>query len=506
MDSHQVPRRALYWALAVLAGPFVGLLLILALIGEIALDTAALAAVVAVAALWVPVRRHLSGLALFVGRLNRIDANSAPERLHLESPLASRRLASAFADSTAALHRKLGDLAASGASAETVLDNLPDPVIAIDGERRIVRASQGTTAILGVDPVGADLVAAVRDPGVLEAAERVIATGDPEEVDFRIAGSDLELAARIAALPEPAPDGTLALIAVTDVTAIRRHARTRADFVANASHELRTPISVLLGCIETLRGPARQDMAASARFLEMMNAHAERMSRLVNDLLSLSSIELNEHSPPSETVPLSSVIPPVVDSLQFAAQSTCRSTAISPNRPSSATVDSLQFAAQSRRIDMSIDGDIAEPSVIGDRDELTQLFQNLIDNAIKYGAEGSSVRIAIGGGTMPSPADRTQGIDTVRIAVKDEGEGIPPEHLQRLTERFYRVDTARSREMGGTGLGLAIVKHIVNRHRGGLAIESELGVGSVFTVSLPRAPVERDRSPSSGEAAAVIES
>ena len=463
MDSQQLPRRALYWALAVLAGPFVGLLLILALIGEIALDTAALAAVVAVAALWVPVRRHLSGLALFVGRLNRIDANSAPERLHLESPLASRRLASAFADSTAALHQRLGDLAASGASAETVLDNLPDPVIAIDGERRIVRASQGTTAILGVDPVGADLVAAVRDPGVLEAAERVIATGDPEEADFRIAGSDLELAARIAALPEPAPDGTVALIAVSDVTAIRRHGRTRADFVANASHELRTPISVLLGCIETLRGPARQDAAASERFLEMMNAQAERMSRLVNDLLSLSRIELNEHSPPSATVPLSSVIPPVVDS--------------------------LQFAAQSRRIDMSIDGDIAEPSVIGDRDELTQLFQNLIDNAIKYGAEGSSVRIAIDDGTMPSPTDRTQGIDIVRIAVKDEGEGIPPEHLQRLTERFYRVDTARSREMGGTGLGLAIVKHIVNRHRGGLAIESELGVGSVFTVSLPRAPI-----------------
>ena len=480
MDSHQVPRRALCWALAVLAGPFVGLLLILALIGEIALDTAALAGVVAVAALWVPVRRHLSGLALFVGRLNRIDANSAPERLYLESPLASRRLASAFADSTAALHRKLGDLAARGASAETVLDNLPDPVIAIDGERRIVRASQGTTAILGVDPVGADLVAAVRDPGVLEAAERVIATGDPEEADFRIAGSDLELAARIAALPEPAPDGTVALIAVSDVTAIRRHGRTRTDFVANASHELRTPISVLLGCIETLRGPARQDMAASDRFLEMMNAQAERMSRLVNDLLSLSRIELNEHLPPSATVPLSSVIPPVVDS--------------------------LQFAAQSRRIDISIDGDIAEPSVIGDRDELTQLFQNLIDNAIKYGAEGSTVRIAIGDGTMPSPADRTQGIDAVRIAVKDEGEGIPPEHLQRLTERFYRVDTARSREMGGTGLGLAIVKHIVNRHRGGLVIESELGVGNVFTVSLPRAPVERDRSAGSGEAAAVIKS
>ena len=478
MDSHQLPKRALYWALAVLAGPFVGVLLVLALIGELALDTAAIAAVVAVAALWVPVRRHLSGLALFVGRLNRIDAGSAPERLHLESPLASRRLASAFADSTAALHQRLGDLAASGASAETVLDNLPDPVIAIDGERRIVRASRGTTAILGVDPVGADLVAALRDPAVLEAAERVIATGEPEEVDFRIAGSDLELAARIAALPEPAPDGAVALIAVSDVTAIRSHGRTRADFVANASHELRTPISVLLGCIETLRGPARQDKAASDRFLEMMSVQAERMSRLVDDLLSLSRIELNEHFPPSSTIPLSTVIPPVVDS--------------------------LQFAAQSRRIDVSIDSEIAASNVIGDRDELTQLFQNLIDNAIKYGAEGSSVRIAIDAATLEDSGDRSQGIDAIRIAVSDEGDGIPAEHLQRLTERFYRVDTARSREMGGTGLGLAIVKHIVNRHRGGLAIESEPGVGSVFTVSLPRAPADGNPASPPDEAAAVI--
>ena len=476
MDSHPVPRRALYWALAVLAGPFVGVLLVLVLAGEVALGAAAVAAIVATAALWAPVRRHLSGLARVADRLNRLDAGGAPERLHLESPLVSRRLASAFADSTAALHQRLGDLAASSASAEIVLDNLPDPVIAIDGARRIVRASRGTTAILGADPVGADLVAALRDPGVLEAAERVIATGAAEEIDFHIAGSDLEFAARIAALPEPAPDGTVALIAVTDVTAIRRHGRTRADFVANASHELRTPISVLLGCIETLRGPAREDKAASDRFLEMMGAQAERMNRLVNDLLSLSKIELNEHFPPSTTVSLASVIAPVVDS--------------------------LQFAAESRRIEISIESAIAEPAVIGDRDELTQLFQNLIDNAIKYGAEGSSIGIAIGGGTLESPGDRAQEIDAVRIAIEDRGEGIPAEHLRRLTERFYRVDTARSREMGGTGLGLAIVKHIVNRHRGGLDIESELGVGSVFAVSLPRAPAGTEPA----EMSAVIKS
>ncbi len=478
MDSDPVPKRALFWAIAVLAGPFAGVLLVLVLAGELGLGWAAAGAVAAAAALWLPVRRHLSDLSRVAGRLNRLDAGSAPERLHLESPLVSRRLASAFADSTAALHQRLGDLARRSASADTVLDSLPEPVIAIDGERRIVRASRSTTALLGVDPAGADLVAALRDPGVLEAAERVIASGAPEEIDFHLAGSDLELAARIAALPEPAPDGTLALIAVTDVTAIRRHGRTRADFVANASHELRTPLSVLLGCIETLRGPARDDQAAFDRFLEMMGTQTERMSRLVNDLLSLSKIELNEHFPPSATVSLSSVIP--------------------------AVVDSLQFAAESRRIAVSIDSDIAEPGVIGERDELTQLFQNLIDNAIKYGAEGSSVRIAIGGATLDGPGGGARETDAVRIAVSDQGEGIPAEHLRRLTERFYRVDTARSREMGGTGLGLAIVKHIVNRHRGELAIESELGVGSVFTVSLPRALPDSDAPAPTDEDGAVI--
>ena len=470
MDLHPVPRRALFWALAVLAGPFVGVLLALVLAGELGLGAAALAAAVGTAALWLPVARLLSGLARIADRLDRLDAGGAPERLHLDSPLVPRRLASSLADSTAALHQRLGGLAARGDSAEAVLDNLPDPVIAIDGARRIVRASLGTTAILGADPVGADLVAALRDPGVLEAAERVIATGDPEEAEFHLAGTDREFAARIAALPEPAPDGTVALIAVTDVTAIRRHGRTRADFVANASHELRTPISVLLGCMETLRGPAREDRAASERFIEMMGAQTERMGRLVDDLLSLSRIELNEHLPPSAAVSLSTVIPPVVES--------------------------LQFAAESRRIAVSVDGALAEPGVIGDRDELTQLFENLIDNAIKYGAEGSSVRIAVGGGRLADPADRSGEIDAVRVAIRDQGEGIPAEHLRRLTERFYRVDTARSREMGGTGLGLAIVKHIVNRHRGDLAIESELGVGSVFTVSLPSA--------GSGRASAVI--
>ncbi len=475
MDDFPLPRRALYRALAVLAAPFAGILLVLALAGELAPGWAAVAAGAAAAALWLPVRRHLSALTRLAARLDAEGTAGEEARRPLESPLVPRRLAASFADAEAAYRGRLRGLAARAASAESVLDNLPDPVIAIDRTRRIVRATRGTTAVLGgdpadVEPTGADLVTVLRDPGVLEAVERIAADGGAEEVDFLLPGSGREFAARIAALPEPAPDGAVAVVAVTDVTEARRHGRMRADFVANASHELGTPISVLLGCIETLRGAARDDPEASERFLGMMGEQTERMRRLVDDLLSLSRIELNEHNPPSARVSLAAMIPPVVDA--------------------------LQFAARSRGIEVTVDGDLAGSAVVGDGDELTQLFQNLIDNAIKYGAEGSTVRIAIGGG-------RLDGADAVSVAVSDEGEGIPAEHLQRLTERFYRVDTARSREMGGTGLGLAIVKHIVNRHRGALDIESEPAKGSVFTVSLPCAPAEAGTG---RNAAPVIES
>jgi two-component system phosphate regulon sensor histidine kinase PhoR len=232
----------------------------------------------------------------------------------------------------------------------------------------------------------------------------------------------------------------------------------RADFIANASHELRTPLTTLTGFIETLRGPARDDAEARERFLAIMHQQAARMTRLVEDLLSLSRIELNEHVMPQGLVALDSLLRHLADALE------------------------LRAAERGMRIRLDLPP--ALPEVLGDRDELAQVFQNLVDNGIKYGRAGSDITVTAATGVRPSYSSDAGGNPFVSVAVRDCGEGIAREHLPRLTERFYRVDTARSREMGGTGLGLAIVKHILNHHRGFLEIESTLGAGSAFTVFL----------------------
>ena len=217
----------------------------------------------------------------------------------------------------------------------------------------------------------------------------------------------------------------------------------RADFVANASHELRTPLASLSGFIETLQGPARDDAAARERFLGIMQAQATRMARLIDDLLSLSRIELNAHLRPDKQVDLVAIIRQVADGLQTLAR------------------------------DRGVEVKLAAPSgplvVLGDRDELLRVFENLLENALKYGASDK-------GSKSRSPrAPPRSGAREARVAVRDHGPGIAPEHLPRLTERFYRVDVSESRAQGGTGLGLALVKHILNRHGGRLTIESGSG-------------------------------
>ncbi len=263
------------------------------------------------------------------------------------------------------------------------------------------------------------------------------------------------LRAHLARIDGPALDGAVALLILDDITGLKRTEQMRADFIANAGHELKTPLAALIGFTETLLGPARDDAAARERFLTIMHEQARRMARLVDDLLSLSRIELNEHVAPTGLVALAPVIEEVARGLE------------------------LRAAERGIRIVCQLAPDL--PEVQGDRDELVQVFQNLIDNAIKYARPNSEVTVtgSLGPGTVSGAAS-----SQVRVAVTDQGEGIAGEHLPRLTERFYRVDTARSRELGGTGLGLAIVKHLVNRHRGRLEIASRLGHGSTFTVSL----------------------
>jgi two-component system phosphate regulon sensor histidine kinase PhoR len=342
------------------------------------------------------------------------------------------------------------------AAAERIIAAAPDPLILIDRQRRIVRSNAAAAEFIGPAAEPRDLATALRNPDLLDAADAVLRGEPVHSVEFTLSVPvERVLRARLARLADPAPDGTAAILSLHDVTALKRSEQMRADFVANAGHELKTPLASLIGFIETLRGPAREDAAARERFLAVMQAQAGRMNRLVDDLLSLSRIELNEHIAPTGRVALAPVVDEVARGLE------------------------LRAAERSIRISRNLPPDL--PAVQGERDELAQIVQNLLDNAIKYGRQDSEVTVTGDCGTGEHAM-------FVRLAVADRGEGIAPEHLPRLTERFYRVDTARSRELGGTGLGLAIVKHIVNRHRGRLEIASTPGQGSTFTVWLPAAP------------------
>jgi two-component system phosphate regulon sensor histidine kinase PhoR len=345
------------------------------------------------------------------------------------------------------------------AAAEAVIAAVPDPLILLDDRRQVVRANAQAASFVGAMTESRDLAAVLRNPAVLAAADAVLRGEAARIVDFTITVPvERQLRARFARIDRPSLDGAVVVLSLHDITQLKRAEQMRADFIANASHELRTPLTTLTGFIETLRGPARDDAEARERFLAIMHEQAARMIRLVEDLLSLSRIELNEHVMPQGRVALG----PLLRHL----------------------ADTLELRAGEREMCIRLDLPPDLPEVPGDRDELAQVFQNLVENAIKYGRAGSEITVAATTGVRPSLGGDAAESPFVSIAVRDQGEGIAREHLPRLTERFYRVDTARSREMGGTGLGLAIVKHILNRHRGFLDIESTLGTGSVFTVFL----------------------
>ena len=231
----------------------------------------------------------------------------------------------------------------------------------------------------------------------------------------------------------------------------------RSEFVANVSHELRSPLTALNGFIETLKGAARDDEEARERFLDIMEREANRMNRLIGDLLSLSKVEADARIRPQEQIDLTLVIKQAITVLEPLAQ------------------------RENIELRLSIADDFKN-LISGDPDQLQQVFVNLVENAIKYGKAGGVVTIAITG------KDRAAGVrgPAIQVDISDQGAGIKSEHIPRLTERFYRVDKGRSREKGGTGLGLAIVKHILARHRGRLNVTSEPGKGSTFTVVLPR--------------------
>jgi len=336
---------------------------------------------------------------------------------------------------------------------EAIVERLPDPLIILAADRSVRRANEAARTAFG-----ADMPAVLRHPDLRGAIDRAFASGVSEAADVTLpVPVPREVHAAVVPMDPPLADGGQAVVVLSDRTHERAVERTRADFVANASHELRTPLASLIGFIDTLRGPAADDPPAQQRFLGIMSEQAARMNRLIDDLLSLSRIEMVEHQAPSERVDLCDLVRHLAAGFE------------------------PRLKARSVALDMRMQENV--PEVTGDADQLAQVAQNLLDNAVKYGGEGGAVRIEVAVAASGAAWPARPG---VVLTVADQGTGIPRAHLPRLTERFYRVDTGRSRAAGGTGLGLAIVKHIVNRHRGQLLIESEEGVGTTVSVWLPQ--------------------
>jgi two-component system phosphate regulon sensor histidine kinase PhoR len=365
-----------------------------------------------------------------------------------------------------------------------MLEILPDPVLLVSGTvrselaaLRYTFANPAARDLLRLSAAEGPLLAAVRHPAVLKTVDDALFSSH-EGAALWEQGGPRDRCWRVTARPlEAGGGGPRALLAFSDQTDARRNERMRADFLANASHELRTPLASLSGFIETLRGHAREDEAARDRFLGVMQGQAERMARLIDDLLALSRIELNEHIPPRDRVDLAHAVGEVVEALVPLAMDR----------------------------EVTLDVKVAAPTiVIGDRDQIIQMAQNLVANALKYAPPGTAVRIGVRGGLTAWGAIDTGGDGSrarhalvmpdagerrfVALSVADQGPGLAREHLPRLSERFYRAPGQKSGERSGTGLGLAIVKHLINRHQGGLSVESELGMGASFVAYLPQAP------------------
>src|ERR1700735_2964787 len=345
------------------------------------------------------------------------------------------------------------------AASAAVVSGMPDPAVLLDRAGRVIHLNAAAAQLAPALRKNELAQFALRSPEIISALREAIATTEPRRATY-LDHVPVDRWMELIITPVPVPTlfgGTEKCMLMTfhDQTPLRRVEEMRADFVANASHELRTPLAALSGFIDTLQGPAKDDAKARERFLGIMHTQATRMARLIDDLLSLSRVELSAHVRPEALVDIVPIIRQVADG--------------------------LEPLAGERQVEIDIDLPETPVAIAGDREELLRLFENLIENALKYGASGGKVIVSL------SQAMSGENAPEVRVMVRDFGPGIAPEHLPRLTERFYRVDVGESRAQGGTGLGLALVKHILNRHRGRLTIDSAPGAGATFTVHLPTA-------------------
>ncbi|MCY3997531.1 MAG: ATP-binding protein [Rhodobacter sp.] len=333
----------------------------------------------------------------------------------------------------------------------TLMDAAPAPMVLIGPDERIAAANGAAEEVFGPVIRGYHYITALRQPALLDCIDEAFAAQEPRTIRLPIRDSTWDIIFNATAAPIVDRGGLLLFL--EDVSHVEEASQMRRDFVANVSHELRSPLTAIMGFIETLRGPARDDPEAQDRFLGIMECEAKRMNRLIRDLLSLSRVEAEERRMPTGHVDVSSL--------------------------ASSVVENFEAQAKAKGVALGLSGTETPVYVRGSADQLMQVFTNLMENALKYGGDRTNVEVTT------RSSDPELHCSAVHVTVRDNGDGIDPRHISRLTERFYRIDTHRSRETAGTGLGLAIVKHILNRHRGRLSIRSELRSGSSFAAVLP---------------------
>tara|TARA_B100000674_G_scaffold162473_1_gene130026 strand:- start:6992 stop:8401 length:1410 start_codon:yes stop_codon:yes gene_type:complete len=453
-------RQLILTALAI-AFPVGIVFIVLASMGQLGVGTAILSALLS----WLGV---VAMLRIYFGDLRRVaryatdlrDRYKGTPPQHISFAAASE-LSSLYTQIAAAFRDRIALLEAQTSTDAEILDHLPNPVVMVNRQRVVTGFNRAAKGLFHNLETGRDLTRFIRDPILLDAFDDVANERETMKHAEFVLASDAHRHFDVLTARLPAATGDRNyVLTFSDLTELRKLEQMRADFATDAGHELRTPLSVLLGFIETLEGPAKDDPDALNQFLPVMRDQAQRMQHLIEDLLSLARIELNEHTPPSEDCDVGKIIGKVAQS--------------------------LAMKAQDKGMNIRVTSTLDDTGMVGEEKELTQVFVNLVENAIKYGHANTDVEVSISLAKNPPGAlARFRHDRIMAVAIRDHSDGIAREHLPRLTERFYRVDTARSRAVGGTGLGLAIVKHLVQRHRGTMQIESEQGVGSVFTVYLP---------------------
>ena len=358
-----------------------------------------------------------------------------------------------------------------------ILNKLEDAIIVLDSDQKIVFQNSHSIDLFENNYTGQNITNLIRSPIVLETLENVYKNKKTKIIEYNSEyGQNLsprstnfynvEISYEKNHLQLTNTKDNYVIL-MKNITPLKNIEKVRSSFIANVSHELKTPLATVMGFLETIRGPAKDDKKSMSKFLGIMDKETIRMKRLIDDLLVVSKIESDEHIHPTKKVNLIKTLNNVIESLK-------------------------EYALK-KNIQIRTNYQLSENlSVLGNEDELVQVFTNIIDNSIKYGKINSSIDIKAE--EVKEQVDQSEDKKLfpqliLKISVKDESDGIHAKHLSRLTERFYRVDAARSKEIGGTGLGLTIVKHILNKHRGHLDIKSEINQGSTFTVELPIAPI-----------------